>query len=781
MSPSPDTSPATSSAPAPTPKSTDDSPPPTPPAPESHWLGRLVRHLYFLRVPLLGFILLLVLAWLGGDGPPTITNMMLLASPFHLGVTTFLTGVAAAFFGLFLLVTWKLIPERLDPQGFDVPKLLQGDSALRCLPFLVLALPLIGRLWWKNASDPIDSPDIGYGNGSVAVLLGLAATVGLFLFVEWIRRTVVEWMAEHQPLFMGRLSAKLGPGYIDDTGRLHRGHVLAASMAVALALIYLVGYWTLDPADGTEIWLSTLAYVLGLVVLLVSLLAGATFFFDHFRIPVLLALILFAAFLGWFFPQEHYFMTRDLEDPGPTPAEALAARHRLQTAHPSVLTVVAAAGGGIQASAWTAQVLTGLQEELGPAFTETIHLISGVSGGSVGTYFYLHGFDPDSTTPTEEALQPIRDAAMSSSLEATAWGLAYPDFMRGFFPVISERYDRAWATEQAWLRATRDLHRKAHGPRAGDGDAPDGNLWMSTWMDRARDGRLPGTILNATVVEDGGQVLLSNLDLRALDEADPDVHGYTLHERYDRFVDLPTVSAARLSATFPFVTPNARAARPDGEMAGLWPWHFADGGFFDNFGMVGAVRWLRALPDDALKPFRKIVFVQINAFPELCGGPESSRGPRRDESEVDDVSRAGWLKASLAPIRTLLQVRNSTQASRAQMEIELLEELDRRIHPVVFQAPPRHCDEVDSAPSIPGCERAEQRQAPLSWALAESDKKAVACDWKRLKATGKIEELKKVLRHREAPGEEREDPYGQPADDVPSEEGAAATEGADPS
>jgi len=53
------------------------------------------------------------------------------------------------------------------------------------------------------------------------------------------------------------------------------------------------------------------------------------------------------------------------------------------------LVVVTAAGGGIQASAWTAQVLTGLHERYKNTFTQSIGVISAVSGGSVGVMFFL--------------------------------------------------------------------------------------------------------------------------------------------------------------------------------------------------------------------------------------------------------------------------------------------------------------------------------------------------------------------------------------------------------
>ena len=59
----------------------------------------------------------------------------------------------------------------------------------------------------------------------------------------------------------------------------------------------------------------------------------------------------------------------------------------------ALLVVVTAAGGGIQAAAWTAQVLAGLDRIYGPDFTRSVGLVSGVSGGSVGTMYYMAGGD----------------------------------------------------------------------------------------------------------------------------------------------------------------------------------------------------------------------------------------------------------------------------------------------------------------------------------------------------------------------------------------------------
>ncbi|MEA5537005.1 hypothetical protein [Crocosphaera sp. XPORK-15E] len=90
------------------------------------------------------------------------------------------------------------------------------------------------------------------------------------------------------------------------------------------------------------------------------------------------------------------------------------------------LVVVAASGGGIQASGWTAQVLAGLQNKIGEDFTKAIGLISSTSGGSVGTMFYLNQFNDQGILSEPQKL--IKNAT-DDWLDSVGWGLAYPDLV----------------------------------------------------------------------------------------------------------------------------------------------------------------------------------------------------------------------------------------------------------------------------------------------------------------------------------------------------------------
>src|SRR5439155_14785155 len=65
------------------------------------------------------------------------------------------------------------------------------------------------------------------------------------------------------------------------------------------------------------------------------------------------------------------------------------------TGQKPVLVIVCASGGGAPAAAWTAKVLTGLQQEMGPEFIRSIRLISSVSGGALGSLYYVASYSRD--------------------------------------------------------------------------------------------------------------------------------------------------------------------------------------------------------------------------------------------------------------------------------------------------------------------------------------------------------------------------------------------------
>ena len=331
--------------------------------------------------------------------------------------------------------------------------------------------------------------------------------------------------------------------------------------------------------------------------------------------------------------------------------------------------VVDASGGGIQASAWTAQVLTGLHERYGDGFSRSVGLISAVSGGSVGTMFYLvnradaaEKFDPktEATVLTSEAIARIRDASRASGLEASCWGIAYPDTMRALFPPLAGRtIDRGWSIEQIWRERM-----SAAGPLVAD-------LRLSDLGRLSALNQLPVVAFNSTLVETGQRMVISPvLGPPAVDDSTS--NGWDFLQAFPRS-QLRVSTAARLSATFPYVTPVSRPLDKEQSTSisaenPLATFHVADGAYADNEGVVTSVDWMNRLlvhysrsENLDQRPFDRVLLIRIQAFPRQHARRAAANG-----------SLAGWRAALLGPFDAMMHVRSASQTERGDLEINLL-------------------------------------------------------------------------------------------------------------
>jgi hypothetical protein len=134
--------------------------------------------------------------------------------------------------------------------------------------------------------------------------------------------------------------------------------------------------------------------------------------------------------------------------------------------------------------------------------------------------------------------------------------------------------------------------------------------------------------------------------------------------------DVKVVTAARLSATFPYVSPVAKP--DDSGVSGIG--HVADGGYADNEGVMTAVDWIdclhRAYSNRTKKqrPFDRIVLLRLvhTVAPPLVA--ERGNRPRRKPGVL---SASGWLFSVFGPVQTMLQVRTASQLERGDLEVHL--------------------------------------------------------------------------------------------------------------
>jgi hypothetical protein len=392
-----------------------------------------------------------------------------------------------------------------------------------------------------------------------------------------------------------------------------------------------------------------LGYILLLLLNANWLLAFASFFLDRFRIPLLVPLGILAVIGTQASSSDHFYKVQSgVSRKVISPAEALAAR--IQQGKPVI--VVATAGGGIQAAAWTARVLTGLQHESlqwgGTRFADSVALISSVSGGATGSLFFL---DQYGTGPQGSGFQladegnnfrTVIENASAPSLDDIGFALVYEDIPRILMPYISFRddplLDRGRMLELSWQ------------PRMKHAGL------LSSWREGVKEGWRPATIFNSTLAESGEPLLLATTDL----ERDPPTNigpkqgRPRLRSFYDMFdrTDIPVVTAVRLAASFPYVSPAARAQTSQPV------YHSIDGGYYDNYGVASAIQWideaLERTPPDRRPP---ILVIQIRSFP--------------DNADPDPESR-GWFFQSYAPLEGLLSVRTTAQLVRDRNALLLL-------------------------------------------------------------------------------------------------------------
>ena len=626
-------------------------------------------YLYLLRVQIITFLALLSFPFLALWFAPNLLRGVFDVTPMGMVFVT----LGAALAGWTVMVTaWQVF--LYGPERFHIREFPFRSSMFKELPtrvghspvFALFSLPVILTAMYVSKN--------GGTSTYLRLLLGaLGGAVLAFIILVAGGQFQRRGWSEAKPVTA--FLSFFGPGFKKDGNSAQEGHYLAlwsfllsflVYVAIGIGKFFRIG----DPAT-----VPTLADLLVFLMILCWGLSAVTFILDRFRIPLLLPFLLAAIVSAHVHATDHYFyMFGTKSTPDLSPVQVIRAGKP-----GSAVIVVAASGGGIKAAAWTGRVLTGLEENNPRIFGDSVRLISAVSGGSVGAMYFVSEYDangaglPSNPKDLEEAVA----RSEASSLDDIAWGLVYPDFLRIFVPVF-EHLDRGRALEAA---LTRELpNRKDHlfSP-------------LSDWREGVLEGWRPAVVFNATVVESGERFLLGTTDLSPA----PGRSSLRDTKEFPQFAgrDISLVTAARLSATFPYVSP---AARPD--IAGKQI-HAVDGGYTDNYGMATLLAWL----DEALRapgnPIRRVLIIEIRASPP-AGGPPS-------------LSWQGWSFQSYAPLSAMLHVRDTGQLPRNQEELDVLRRFAASckidIEDSVFEYPPEH--------------------APLSWHLSLNDKQEIETIW----------------------------------------------------
>ncbi len=315
------------------------------------------------------------------------------------------------------------------------------------------------------------------------------------------------------------------------------------------------------------------------------------------------------------------------------------------------LVIVTCPGGGIHAAAWSALVLERL-DCLYQDFSQSLCLISGVSGGSVGTMFHAQSRYIDQTDGTVPLDGNQWKRAAQSSLGAIGAGLAFHDIPSAFIPWWYG-LDRGQRLEFAWRERIGDQNQQQT---------------LSQWGQKAQQGEMPAVVFNATDASSGRRVVFASVPLPPRPSLERRAgRPWDYRELLDINHDLHVASAARASATFPYVSPLSRpdqASSLGSEVA------LGDGGYADNEGIVTAIDWLdfigRKAADQKKKgqevPFQRILLLRIQPISDL----EITSSSNSTFNKL--LARLRWLTG---PLEALATMRTSSQVERGQLEADL--------------------------------------------------------------------------------------------------------------
>ncbi len=266
-------------------------------------------------------------------------------------------------------------------------------------------------------------------------------------------------------------------------------------------------------------------------------------------------------------------------------------------------------GGGKRAALWTLNALQTADSFTNGKSTEHAILITGASGGLIGASYYrelkLRQKLGEPVAPNDKL---HRQMLSSDNLNPLIFSLLANDLFVGFteFEYGDKQYrrDRAYTFEDQLNKITEQLM----------------DHTISYYNQYEAQGLVPMVILTPTVVNDGRKIYIASRPVSFMNAELENFNDYALEKYsgvdFQRFFkeqgapNLRFLSALRMSATFPYITPNTTLPTDP-------PIEMMDAGISDNFGIIDAVRFMYAFKEWISTHTGGVVVVSIRDSPKV--------------------------------------------------------------------------------------------------------------------------------------------------------------------
>ena len=409
------------------------------------------------------------------------------------------------------------------------------------------------------------------------------------------------------------------------------------ALLLLIGLGFLIEYPLFQiPAAGT-----TLLFF----AVMVSFVAAITYWFREWRMVVLLALLLLLNFstrfdwatyetpaYGLDYDQppvpynlanlrkvhtpdqaraDHEKMTETLEN---WKRKAQAAQGLSENEKP-VMLLLNISGGGAASTVWCMAVTAELDSLLNHRFFDHAALITGASGGMIAATYLRELYLRRQTNSTVSLQNPYYLHRISKDyLNPIALSLATNDI---FYPFQRVEVGGYWYRKNRAYSFEHRFHQNTNSMLLGKN--------FSDYAPLEQQARVPMIIYTPATLNDARRVYISSQPVSFLCQPfytgndtselaayfEPDGIDFGLFFKQHDSYNLPISTAMRLSATYPFVMPNA-------VLPSSPPMQLVDAGITDNYGFATTVHFIQAFRDWLNNNVARVVVVRISVSQKIA-------------------------------------------------------------------------------------------------------------------------------------------------------------------
>lgn len=362
------------------------------------------------------------------------------------------------------------------------------------------------------------------------------------------------------------------------------------------------------------------------------------------------------------------------------------------------LVIVSASGGGQRAALWTFRVLQEIHKATDGAVTSRSALYTGASGGVLGEAFfrelYLRSQSDQDLDPTDSA---FLDQIASDNLNPIIFTLLVNDLLirNQKFEYRGRSYlkDRGFAFEEQLNKNTKGILDKP----LKDYELPEANA------------QIPMMPVTALITNDGRKLIISPHSMSFLGVSMEGRSGEAEKKQsidFRRFFanhdpdNLRFLTALRMSATFPFITPNI-------ELPSEPVMKTMDTGLSDNFGIQDALRFVYVFKDWIAQNTGGVVMITI-----------------RDSEKIEEIPAKELpriLEKIFTPIQNIYINWDNVQTIQNEVLFNYLSEsMPFGVERIEFEYAPAKIlsDSSDDYPNI-------NIRASLNWRLTTKEKESI--------------------------------------------------------